>query len=330
MKNRVLYFGSVWVLGILVCIAFQSCDKVQGPEPTQVKVPDSVASLVSEKYPGASEVVLKAVRENELWEARFTANGIQYYAGLDPEKIIAEHKLISPSLPDSLEKLFRDAIPFDFQNAVFSDYREDMVTRLFGMSNNPMYNVKLTTGGKEYLIYWVPLKVLDDNPRWVYLWWMIPYAKFSYSAFDATPAEIPAVLANFAASKGLPANAFSATVFGDNNLELILNGCCGHYVIDGSGKLLFSNENAQAYKTLSEIPQQIPQRLSQLVNDIQNYKLNGPDNFRFSDNGTTGYSVSLLHDYNMTKNPNVLIQSDFDNDFKLVRFRLSGTVVRPL
>ncbi|SEI52703.1 hypothetical protein SAMN05216327_102237 [Dyadobacter sp. SG02] len=325
MKNRLSYFLSALSLILLACVSLSSCDKVKGPEPSPSTVPDSIGRLVSEKHPGASDIVFKTVTENELWEARLTENGVQYYLGLNPEKIVAEQKLISPGLPDSLERIFRNNIPISFENAVFSDYREDLINKITWETALPMYNVKLTAGGKEYLIYWIRPYRGGPGPEWVYMWWLIPYAKFFYTSNNSTAAEVPSVLASFAAKKGFTTGQFWAWVFDDNSAQLMVNNCCNNYIINQEGQILQTTENMEAITSLNDFPTPITQHISSIIPNFQKFQLAGPENYKFSDSGTTGYSIRLKDMTPGTVAPAAEIKASFNKDFKMSRLELSGT-----
>lgn len=324
MKKPVWYAENILALILLACISLQSCDKPNGPDPSASLVPDSIGRHVSEKYPNASDLVLKTVGEHDLWEARFTEDGIQYYLGLNPEKIVSEQRLISPTLPDSIESVFRNSIPINFDHAVFSDYREDLTNKITWETSEPMYNVKLTTGGKEYLVYWIrPYRYASPSTR-PYLWWVIPYVKFFYTSNNSSAAEVPSVLSDFAAGKGFSTGMFWAWIFGDDNVQFMVNNCCNNFIIDQESHIVRSTQDTEIITSIGDFPEPVVRHLSNIVPHIEGFQLTGPENYKFTDGGTSGYSIRMKGDQASEADGFAEVTACFGKDFKLTRFELSG------
>lgn len=324
MKKQVWHSVNVLALILLACISLPSCDKVKGPGPSSSLIPDSIGRLVSAKYPNASDLVMKTVVEHELWEARFTEDGVQYYLGLNPKKIVSEQRLIGPALPDSIESVFRNSIPIKLDDAVFSDYREDLTNRITWETSEPMYSVKLTTGGKEYLVYWIrPYRYASPSAR-PYLWWLIPYVKFFYTSNNSTSAEVPGVLSNFAAGKGFSTSMFWAWIFGDNSTQFMVNDCCNNFIIDQGGRILRSTQNVEPITSMDGFPETVVRHLSNMIPHIDDFQLIGPENYKFTDGGASGYSIRIKDDPASEEGGFAEVNACFDRDFKLTRLELSG------
>jgi hypothetical protein len=134
---------------IFLLSSFFSCSQVKDEQPVPTEqIPGAVARILTASYPDAKDITLKTIEKDKAWEARFSQDQIQYYVALNPSKILATHRLISQTVPDSIRK-YLEVIPLLSPNkGVFSDLREIIDTT----GSNRYYSAKFVVDQKEHLL----------------------------------------------------------------------------------------------------------------------------------------------------------------------------------
>jgi hypothetical protein len=257
-----------------------ACDKVEGLDPAKNTVPESTAKLVIENFPNAKNVVLKTIKENELWEARFVEDDIQYYIGLNTREIVATHKLLSPTLPDSIQRIIRNYIPIA-KNAELSDYQEDLMMNK-PMPNTNYYRAIMVVDRSEYVIKWFSNgSILNIN--------MEDYCVFEFLT-DVRYEALPEVLTEFTKRTGYFVIGLKTRVLSENKLAFyfIPENRADYMILSEKGKLTGSYEGVEVYRSYGDLPKVIQEKL--IYYGIQNYQLS-VFCFKFFEDNSTGYRI---------------------------------------
>ncbi|MCF2443418.1 hypothetical protein L0657_05570 [Dyadobacter sp. CY345] len=308
MKTIIL--NSIVYLFLILTATISSCSKVKDeqPGPIEEPVPDAVARVLADAYPNAKEISLETIEKDKEWEARFSQGEVQYYVTLNPSKILATHRLISETVPDSIKKFF-EVIPILSPNkGVLSDFREI----LNPSASDRNYTAKFTVDQKDYLLTFRTYNQPADN----YDVTVTSYYKFSYY-------ELNDQISNYLLDKNY-ANVFARViVLADNKKQYTtwtnhVNGETGDMVFDDQKKLIVSFRKVEAISTLAALPENIQ-------NFIKNTGLQLSDqNYKFAENGVSGYHVFLL---GITGIRGYRYALDFDLEGNVITSRLNIAIV---
>lgn len=307
MKTRLSTF--VTHLFLLITISLISCSKVRNEQPAPLdEIPDAVARILTDAYPNATDVTLKTVEKDKEWEARFSQGELQYYVTMNPSKILAAHKLISATVPDSIKKFF-EVIPVLSPNkGVLSDFRQILNPN----ASDVNYSARFTVDQKDYLLTFRTYNQPSDD----YDVTITEYYKFSY--YDLNDQITNYLL------KNNYANVFAKIrVLDDNKKRYIawtnhLSGPSGDLIFDDATRLIVSYLKEKDVNNLADFPESIQKFIinSGLTLSDQNYK--------FSENGVSGYHVFLLGIVGVR---GYRYSIDFDQDGKMIAFSLNVSIV---
>ena len=299
------------ILHLLVCVlsaSVLSCDKVDGPEPDPGEIPQSTAKLLTDNYPGAKNVVFKTIQANTLWEARFEEGQTKYYMGLQPDKIVAIHKLLGDAVPDSMQQIIRKSFPIT-QNAVLSDYREQK--QLDADAEGTWYRAKITADGKEFSIRWAYRYIYNSPVKQV----SFAFGEHNLFEFDTDPRyePIPPTLVDLQNRTDYFVTSLTTKVIGENKINYYFNGKEGGSprIITNDGVLIGSYNFVKQIHSLDESPEPIRSQLDKFGID-QKYEFSVFSGECFEDNMKT-YSI-LVYGYLAS------YRFFFDKDGKLTTF----------
>lgn len=285
------------------------CSKVKDEQPLPInKIPASVATLLSTTHPNAREINLKTIEENQEWEARFSEGTIQYCVALNPTEILATHKLISQTVPDTIQQYF-ETIPLLSPNkGVLSDYREILSPG----SSDRNFTAKFTVDQKDYLL---KFRTWTSQPKTDFDVNITSYHKFNYY-------ELNDNITGYLVQNGY-ANVFVNTIVANDNKKKYhawtnhTDGQQGNMVFDGQSQLIVSFKKTASNLRLIDLPEKAQKF-------IENTGLSFTDqNFKYAEKNVAGYHVLLvgirgLYGYRYTL--------DFDNDGNVIEFQLNIVV----
>lgn len=311
MRKQAMKLNSCIIrLQFSALILLSACSKVIDEQPRPIsQIPDAVANVLIAAHPNAKNITVKTVAKDKEWEARFSEGLIEYYVALNPSEILATHKLISPTVPDSIKENF-EVIPVLSPNkGILSDYREIIDPHL----GNRYYTAKFTVDQKDYLL---KFKTWLGQPSGDYSVTVTDYYKFNYFAQND---RISAYLRQHAYSDVL----INTTVRDDNKKNRYAwtnhtNGESGMMVFDDETQLIVSFRKEAPVTSLSDFPKKIQ-------NFIANTGLPLTDqNYKFAELNASGYHLLLVgifghNGYRYTV--------DFDQDGNIIGFELSIAIV---
>ena len=295
---------------VLLIFLLASCSKVKDEQPEPVEqIPDAVARVLTDAYPDAKEITLKTVEKDKEWEARFSQGELQYYVTLNPSKILAAHKLISPVVPDSIKKYFEIIPVLSPNKGVLSDYREI----LNPAASDRHFTAKFSVDQKDYLLTFRTY----NQPSNDYDVTVTDYYKFSY--YDLND-QISSYL-----TKNNYANVFAKVmVLADNKKQYTawtnhINGENGDMVFNDEEQLIVSFRRFELVSRLTDLPERI-QKFAKNTG-----LLLGEGNFKFVENGISGYHIFMLGIVGVRGYGYSL---DFDSDGNLITSQLNISIVQ--
>lgn len=293
----------------LLIFSLSSCSKVKDEQPAPIEqVPDAVARILADAYPNAKEITLKTLEKDKEWEARFSDGELQYYAVLNPSKILAAHKLISPTVPDSIKKYFEIIPVLSPNKGVLSDYREIVNTK----ASDRNYTAKFTVDQKDYLLRFRTY----NQPSGDYDVTVTNYHKFSYYDLDDK-------ISSYLTSNNY-ANVFAQIMVLDDNKKQYaawtnhVNGETGDMVFDDARRLIVSFRRAEAISRLTDLPESI-QKFAKNTG-----LLLGDQNYKFAENNISGYHIFMLGIVGVRGYRYAL---DFDLDGNVITSQLNISIV---
>ena len=303
LRNLPLY------LFVLIPLFLSSCSKVKDEQPSPIdQIPDAVARVLTDAYPNAKEITLKTVEEDKEWEARFSQGQVQYYVTLNPSKILAAHKLISETVPDSIKQYFETIPVLSPNKGVLSDFREIIDTT----ASDGNYTAKFSVDQKTYLLTFRTY----NQPSGDYDVTVTDYYKFSY--YDLND-QISTYLTD-----NRYANVFAKiSVLADNKKQYAVwtnhvNGETGDMVFNDAKQLIVSFRRFKSISRLTDFPEKI-QKFAKNTG-----LLLGEGNYKFMENNISGFHIFML---GIDGIKGYRYSLDFDSDGNLITSQLNISVV---
>lgn len=244
---------------ILIFLTFTACNRVKDLQPIDTeKIPEAVVQLLTDKYPNAREVAFTNIEKDYLWEAKYTSDGLLYYAALNTNRILVVYKSVNPVVEDSLKQTFLTLKP---KGGIFSDFREvvDYGTQN-GSAGNKYYIADYLLNGTKYVASWNIYPEVYSGQH-IYRIAMEPYYRFQYISYNPDwKRDVTDSIAAYIDKKRLSVSTLSISVGEDNNrsYEFIARdslGTQGNITFNGNVLLHTSltRENSM-YRKLEDCP----------------------------------------------------------------------------
>ncbi|GLU53490.1 hypothetical protein Dfri01_29510 [Dyadobacter frigoris] len=241
-----------------------SCNNVKDLQPAGGEdVPDGVAQVLTNAYPRAKDITLKTVLKDKLWEARFSSDSTLFYVALNTNRVLRAYKLLSPTVPDSLQNTFST---LSIKGGTFSDFRqEDFAV------NTRYYTAKYILNGTPYVVKWETNSQEGTYAgKHIYEVTVKPYFKFEYDIVRDEPeiqTIVPPAINNYIATLNLYLDQATGYVSDANKVSYYIIASDPFSMPNRPGNLLYDESNNlaveyfapnnQEFSSLSSFPTQV-------------------------------------------------------------------------
>lgn len=284
MKTVLFYLMTVLAVGLL------SCDRVEGLRPEEEEISKATASLIGDRFPDAANVTFRTIDKDRLWEARFDQGAVSYYAGLQTDKILAVHRLLGSSVPDSIDRIIRSNIPVA-RTGQLSDYRQELFIE--GDTETSRYRAMLSVDGNDYLVKWNFNGSASNGKTRVQIA-MHEYSIFEFDT-DVRTEPLPPALKAFQDRTQYVVVKLKTKVLDVNKMHFhfVPENRDAAMVLDNEGVLIGSYNFIEGYKTFDEFPLLLQVRIRYF--GTQNYQTSVFSG-KFQEDNNTGYRILTWSD----------------------------------
>ncbi|MCF0056282.1 hypothetical protein [Dyadobacter sp. CY356] len=212
LHRHIFYFFTFLIL--------VSCNNVKDLQPAGGEdVPDGVAQVLTNAYPRAKDITLKTVLKDKLWEARFSSDNVLFYVALSTNRVLRAYKLLSPTVPDSLQNTFST---LSIKGGTFSDFRQED----FAVDTR-YYTAKYVLNGTPYVVKWETYSQEGTYAgKHIYVVTVKPYFKFEYRIGYNEPelqTVVPAAINKYVATLNRTLTGATGYVSDENKVSYFIS-----------------------------------------------------------------------------------------------------------